>query len=1795
MLNLNKRTKSELGLLENDQPEARPTITRDGSSNMRRGVTTPASLSFEQQQVWQLSLSLPAGSTCHECMVIHLPVPLDMAALEQSLHEIIQRHEVWRTSFPIVNGQPVPHIQPTMKLTVPVVDLRFEPRAEREAEILRRARDEALQPFDLAQGPLVRALLLQSGDKEYCLCLTVHQLICDGITLDRVFLPELQLLYEDFSAGQQSSLSPLPIQYADYAHWQPEWLTRDNLSVRLTYWKERLAEATTILSLPSDRARLAQPSFQGGLQPFSLSKQTSQALQTLSQQQGVTLQMTLVAALQTLLYRYTGQGDLLLGTTSMNLVPDAALRMLGHFLNITVLRVSLSGDSTFSDLLYRVREVILADQAHEVPFELLIKELQPERMSGVHPLFQVLLTLDSSPLNLPHGWAMTRINVQAETSLYDLALYLIESSDGLSGHIGYNSDLFDAATIARLGGHLQTLLAGIVENPTRHLAELPLLTEKEYRQHVEEWNTTQAAYPKHKCIHQLFEAQAERTPEAVAVVFEGNQLTYAELNLRSNQLAHNLQKLGVEPEVLVGMCLERSLEMVVGILGILKAGGAYVPLDPAYPRDRLALIMEDAQLTVLLTQQELLTKLPDHNAQVVCLDTDWAAVAQEGCENPVSEVIADNPAYVIYTSGSTGKPKGVVVSHYNVVRLFEATHAWFDFDEHDVWTLFHSYAFDFSVWELWGALIYGGRLVIVSYIVSRSPEAFYDLLCSERVTVLNQTPSAFNQLIRVEDGMVKPQDIALRVIIFGGEALEFQSLKPWFDRHGDLSPRLVNMYGITETTVHVTYRLLSIADLSLPSRSVIGRPIPDLQVYVLDGHLQPLPIGVPGEMFVGGAGLARGYLKRPELTAERFVVDPFNPEPGARLYKTGDLARYLPDGNIEYLGRIDHQVKIRGFRIELGEIEATLAEHPAVRQALVITREDVPGDKRLVAYIVQNSQYQSSHELNEGTTEQSSQWQKVFDETYDQYNTTQDPAFNISGWVSSYTHRPYTEEEMREWVHATVERILVLQPKRVLEIGCGTGLLLFRLAPHCSHYYGTDISQVALQGLQETVVQQGLTNVVLQKREADDLSGWDAGTFDTVILNSVVQYFPSFNYFLRVLEEVMRVVKPGGTIFLGDIRNLQLLEAFHASVQARQNATEQSKAELMQRVKVRMAQEQELLIDPMFFTALQEHYPQLSRIELQLKRGRYPTEMTLFRYDALLHVGREVESGVELSWLDWEREGLSLDAVRQTLEEEPEIIGFTGIPNARLQADVEMVEWLKSQDGPETVTAMRESLRNKPGEGVDPEDFWALSQKMPYAVEISWSTSGKVGSYDVVFTRQLNGQANLHKSVTSAAKGKGEQRRALSEYANILQQSREMPSLVPELRSLLKERLPDYMIPAAFVLLETLPLTTNGKVDRKALPVPDPGRRMAEETYIAPTQLAHYQLITIWEEMLDVRPIGIRDNFFYLGGHSLLAVRLVERIERIFHRKLPLATLFAGPTIEQLATALQAQVESGPQLPVVAIQAGGAKRPFFFLHGHWRGDGFFCYPLAHALGSEQPFYAIPPYQLANLPIPPTFEEIAAAHIEALRTVQPEGPYQLGGWCNGALMAYEMARQLREQGQTIDLLVLMDPMDLVPPIRLKLLHDIVCRLVCLLHMSREKQLDWFLRLRHVNKYLRYATYRQWIEFEPVRAAVQSKWARLGNRSGRLLSRLEMLFPAIEVLHKYPFIIEWIAMDYAPRSTYPGNITFFWHRDEPLDRVAWQKVIEANEVEVHVLPGTQKTLIEDHLSDLAETLRVRLSEM
>ena len=915
----------------------------------------PLRLSYAQERQWFLWQLEPESAAYHIPSVLRLRGRLDLDALQRSFDSLVARHETLRTRFRLDGDEARQEIAASMALPLDIVALG----PLEEGALARQVETTIARPFDLERGPLLRVSLLRLAEDDHVLVLVQHHIVSDGWSM-QVMVEELVQLYAAYSQGLDVVLPALPIQYADYALWQRSWMEAGEKERQLAYWTGLLGGEQPVLELPFDRPRPVRQSHRGAQFILELDIDLSQALRRVAQQEGATAFALLLASFQALLYRYSGQADIRVGVPIANRNRVETERLIGFFVNTQVLKADLDGRMGFDELLAQARQRALEAQAHQdLPFEQLVEALQPERNASHNPLFQVLFNHQSEIRSVTPEVQLEDLRLEGlawdgQTAQFDLTLDIQEDENGIWASFDYATDLFDASTVERLAGHWRNLLRGIVANPRQRLGELPLLDAPERRQTLSEWNPAQRECAVQGTLQQRFEEQVRQWPQAVALILDEQRLSYGELNARANRLAHCLIARGVGADVPVGLALERSLDMLVGLLAILKAGGAYLPLDPAAPEERLAHILDDSGVRLLLTQGHLLERLP-RQAGVEVLAIDGLVLDGYAESDPLPTLSADNLAYVIYTSGSTGKPKGTLLTHRNALRLFSATEAWFGFDERDVWTLFHSYAFDFSVWEIFGALLYGGRLVIVPQWVSRSPEDFYRLLCREGVTVLNQTPSAFKQLMAVAcSADMATQQPALRYVIFGGEALDLQSLRPWFQRFGDRQPQLVNMYGITETTVHVTYRPVSEADLEGGLVSPIGGTIPDLSWYILDRDLNPVPRGAVGELYIGRAGLARGYLRRAGLSATRFVPNPFPGGAGERLYRTGDLARFQADGNIEYIGRIDHQVKVRGFRIELGEIEAALAGLAGVRDAVVLAHDGV-GGTQLVGYVVADS------------------------------------------------------------------------------------------------------------------------------------------------------------------------------------------------------------------------------------------------------------------------------------------------------------------------------------------------------------------------------------------------------------------------------------------------------------------------------------------------------------------------------------------------------------------------------------------------------------------------------------------------------------------------------------------------------------------------------------------------------------------------------------------------------------------------------------------------------------------------
>jgi len=907
-----------------------------------------APLSLLQEQLWYFSRLAPDNPVYNEAVMIRKDGPFEIRAFRAAFNEIVRRHEIWRSTFDVADGEPVQVVHPAPTLELPVVDLGGMSAAARESEAARRAAEEARRPYDLARGPLLRPLLVRFAEDHHRLYLALHHLIFDGVSLYRIVLPELAALYDSFSAGREPSLPEPPIQYADYAAGSRDGMTGVDFARRIDYWRHHLDGAPT-LQLPLDSPRPLHQRFRGAMKHARVSRELADELRTLSRRYGATLFQVVSAAFAVLLHRYSGQDDIVFGTLNDMRDRRELEGMVGYCLSPLVLRADLHDDPSFIELLGRLRGDLLDGLSHQVPFERLVRELHPSRDPGANPIFQAVLVLEPAMASSDPAWSLHQMEAEVGNAVghakFDLHLELDERPEGhLDGRLIYNTDLFAPETATRIADHWAILLEDIARAPSLPVSELSVLSEEERHRQLVEWNATSTDYPRGVCVHELVAAQVQRTPDAVAVVFGDEQLTYRELDRRANRVAH-LLSLSDAGSGLVAICVERSLDMLVGMLGILKHGAAYLPLDPHYPSERLAFMLEDSGAAILLTHRHLQPALPDHRARLICLDDETIPRLPDGA--PAPSVTADDLAYVLYTSGSAGRPKGVSIPHRAVVNLLRSMADRPGMGPGDTVVAVATYAFDIAAVELWLPLVTGGRTVIAPRDVAADGRRLAGLVAGSGATIMQATPTTWQMLI--DSGWSGQRGL---VALCGGEKLTPQLADSLLDR----TAAVWNMYGPTETTVWST-----LAAVERGAPVTIGRPIANTRVYILDRSRQPVPVGVAGEIAIGGDGVAVGYLNRPDLTAERFVPDPF--APAARMYLTGDLARYLPDGLIEHLGRLDHQIKIRGFRVEPGEIEAALAACPDVAAAVVVAREQAPGDWRLVAYFVPEGTTPSPSEL----------------------------------------------------------------------------------------------------------------------------------------------------------------------------------------------------------------------------------------------------------------------------------------------------------------------------------------------------------------------------------------------------------------------------------------------------------------------------------------------------------------------------------------------------------------------------------------------------------------------------------------------------------------------------------------------------------------------------------------------------------------------------------------------------------------------------------------------------------------
>lgn len=1467
----------------------------------------PIPLSFAQERLWFLEQTGLVGATYNIALVLRLSGELDDMALERAFASLVQRHEALRTHFAVERGIPHQIIDPPADFALYREDLSLVSDATQRERLLQEYMEREQQyRFNLSQGPLFRVVLVRLNKHEHDVLITMHHIVSDGWSVG-IMVRELSELYAAHQRGESVTLPDLTIQYPDFSIWQRTWLQGHALEEQLAYWRRRLLGSPPQLQLPTDRARPPIETFKGGTVRFHLRTEFVLQLEELGREQGATLFMVLLSVYQILLSRWSAQEDIVVGSPIAGRNTREIEKLIGFFVNTLVLRTEVRGALTFRQLLEQVRDVTLGAYAHQdLPFEMLVKELRPERNLARQSMFQVMLAVQNYPeerldlADLTWKWG----GLEYVTTHFDLTLYLYQAPDGLSAVLEYASDLFNPETIERFAVQFQALLHDVLVAPDSSISTLSLVSDTERQRVIVEWNATQAPYPAEKGVHELVAEQVKRAPDAAALTLGECTLSYGALDARANRLAHRLQSIGLNADGVVGVYLERSIEMIVAFLGILKAGGAYLPVDPSYPDDRVSFMLREAGASVVVTALEPRPCIVDNVKQVVHIDNNSELLPPQPTSTPPSLRQSGQLAYVLYTSGSTGRPKAVGVSHRNITRLLIGTN-YVHIDCRDVFLQLAAPAFDASTFEIWGPLLSGGRLVLY-------PEHDLDLerlqqvLEREQVTILWLTAGLFHQVIDERASALS----SLKYLLAGGDALSPIHVKRALERLPTC--QLINGYGPTEATTFSVCHAIT-RDSSLDPSVPIGRPIANTSVYVLDSHLQPVPIGIGGELYIGGDGLARGYLHQPALTAERFVASPFEAH-GARLYRTGDLARWRLDGTLEFLGRVDFQVKIRGYRVEPAEIESVLLEHPAVKQAVVLARQDSPGDRRLVAYVIgdrgaplESAAAPDSDKLRNVIV---NEWEKLYEDTYGGGASFGGPSF--VGWNSSYTGEPIPQSEMQEWLANTIARIHALNSNRILEIGCGVGLLLQHLAPHCLTYVGTDFSAAALDQLRVWMATRDeLAHVELIQRSATELQELQSNSFDAVVLNSVVQYFPDLEYVLVVLREAVRLVGRGGRIFIGDVRHLGSLSMFHSAVQLSKASDTVSVGQLKRRVARAIAQDKELVIDPQFFRLLPRTLPGISTAEVRSKRGFSANELTRYRYDVTLHVGESIGSQAVFDEIDWRSGVGSADALETTMQQQVwRSVCIRSIPNQRLLRDETAQRLINTSDEQLDARALRRQLNEQPVQYIDPESIWQLAESHGYDVALE---PADPGFFDATLTDRTR------RDEVPQAVPEFEVPKEFGIYANDPLEHGFRQQLVVHLREYLKDRLPDYMHPSAWLVLRQLPLTTNGKVDRRALPAPQ-GRPEELGEYVAPRTDMERTLAEIWIQLLPVDQVGVYDNFFELGGHSLLIMQLMERLRRM-GLSTSVRSVYQNPTLQALARTLSGATSEQFVIPENQIPA----------------------------------------------------------------------------------------------------------------------------------------------------------------------------------------------------------------------------------------------------------------------------------
>ncbi|GAA1374837.1 non-ribosomal peptide synthetase [Streptomyces beijiangensis] len=1528
-------------------------------------------LSFAQRRMW-LTQQLEGGAETYNISpAFRLTGPLDEAALVAAVRDVVVRHEPLRTTFVTDdNDEPHQRILPAAQASVEVPVVDVAPGAldgEVEAFIAHR--------FDLTAEIPLRVRLFRCAPQEHVLVLLIHHIASDGVS-GGPLARDLRAAYTARLDGRAPEFEPLPVTYKDYALWQRELLGDVNepgslAAAQTEYWRKELGGVPQPLSLPLDRPRPATRNSQGDSLGLEVGAKAAAGLQKLADERGMTMSMVVQTALGVLLSKLGGGEDVTIGNPIAGRTDEALADLVGLFVNTQVLRVDLAGNPSFLDLLPQVRDKALAAYEHQdVPFETLVELINPDRSTSYQPLFQVMFawqSFEKAEFELP-GLKAQFEQYLTQTSLADLFFSLAVTGEGtLRGDLMYATQLFDRDTAEDIAARFVRVLEQVAADPAAPLSTIEVLGADERDWLVRRVNDT--AHPVAAgTLPEAFEAQVRRDPERVAVIGEQETLSYGEFNRRANRLAHWLIEQGAGPEQLVAVKIPRSVELLVAVYGVVKAGAAYVPLDTELPEDRVRHVLAGAKPLLLLDGV-----LPDVSGYP---DTD-----------PVRTLSPDNAAYVIFTSGSTGGPKGVPVAHRSIMNRIKWGLEHFDVTVDDRMLMSTSASFDASVPEMFSNLQMGASVVVASAEGRRDPAYLAELIQRERVTGAFFVPSLLSAFVTEPSAGACT---SLRWIEVAAEAFPAALA----NRFTDLLPGCSanNLYGPTEATVEITgWQHVPGAD-----RVPIGAPIWNNQVYVLDAALRPVAPGVAGELYLAGACLARGYLGQTGLTSERFVACPFGPA-GARMYRSGDLVKWNKDGQVEYLGRTDSQVKVRGFRIELGEIEHVLSGHPSVAQAAVVVREDQKGDQRLVAYVEPDPDAAVAD-----TEAQVEQWRLRYEESYAESG---DEAWgeDFRQWASVYDGEPVPLQQLREWQDAAVAQVLRFAPRRVLEIGAGSGLLLAKIAGEVDTYWGTDLSATAVDRLRAQAAQAGCGDRVrLSVQAAHDVSGLPLGGFDTVVLNSVVQCFPSVEYLAQVLDQVMELLAPGGRVIVGDVRNAATLRIL-ATARSQAAQPYASHEEVRAAVEAALLSERELAVAPEWFADWASG--RRAGADIRLKEGQAHNALTRHRYEVVLH--KEPALVLDLAGVPavlWGKDVSDLAALSGHAQRAGGPVRVSGIPNARLadEAAAATFAGVLKTDAPA-------------GKPVDPEELAAWARQQGLDAVITWSGES-VAAFDAVL---LPGRRSVRGGfVPSGVAGRIR--------ANTPALAQAIGPLVEELPEYLRGRLPDYMVPAAVVPLSQLPLNPAGKIDRGALP--------SEHTSIVssgePRNSHEEQLCAFFSDLLGLERVGINDDFFALGGHSLLATRLGARIRKHFGVDMPLRTLIQYPTVAELAALLLIGSIPGEHADSFGVvlplnrDPGTGKPPVWFVHGGG-GLGWAFFTFAPHV-PDRPSYALQSRGSNGTdPMAGSVQEMVDDYLAQILATQPEGPYYLVGWSYGGPIAHALAAALDALGHQVELVAILD--------------------------------------------------------------------------------------------------------------------------------------------------------------------------